>query len=57
MKIKLKDKNTILPNCWKECGCSFEDWENLHNGKSIEVNNLNNIEHLVDVSKSKKGDK
>jgi hypothetical protein len=57
MKIKLKDKNTILPNCWKECGCSFEDWENLHNGKSIEVSNLNNIEHLVDVSKSKKGDK
>jgi|TARA_R100000152_G_C6751263_1_gene174922 hypothetical protein len=57
MKVKLKDKSTKLPNCWKECGCSFEDWEELQKGKSIEVSSLNNLEHLFDVPKSKKGDK
>ncbi len=55
MTIKLKNKNAILPNCWKECGCSFEDWKALQKGKSIEVSNLNNLDHLFDVSKSKKG--
>ena len=57
MKIKLKDKSTKLPNCWKECGCSKEDWDDLAMGKSVEVSSLNNIEHLVSVVKSKKGDK
>ena len=41
MKVKLKHKNDKLPNCWKECGCSFEDWEDLQSGKSVEVSNLN----------------
>ena len=27
MKVKLKNKSTKLPNCWKECGCTFEDWK------------------------------
>tara|TARA_Y100000592_G_C5319302_1_gene244046 strand:- start:94 stop:267 length:174 start_codon:yes stop_codon:yes gene_type:complete len=57
MKVKLKDKSIKLPNCWKECGCSFEDWQELQKGKSIEVSSLNNLDHLFDVSKSKKGDK
>ena len=57
MKVKLKDKNNKLQNCWKEFGCSFEDWEELQSGKSVEVSSLNNLEHLFDVSKSKKGDK
>ena len=43
MKVKLKHKNDKLPNCWKECGCSFEDWQDLQNGKSIEISNLNNL--------------
>jgi|TARA_X000001388_G_scaffold77404_1_gene78066 hypothetical protein len=57
MKVKLKDKSNKLPNCWKECGCSFEDWQELQKGNSVEVSNLNNLEHLFDVPKSKKGDK
>ena len=59
MKVKLKHKNTKLPNCWKECGCSFEDWQELQSGKSVEVSNLNNLEHLFDADapKPKKGDK
>ena len=57
MKVKLKDKSTKLPNCWKECGCTFENWIELQKGKSIEVSSLNNLDHLFDVSKSKKGDK
>ncbi len=57
MKVKLKNSNIKLPNCWKECGCSFEDWKELQKGKSVEVSNLNNLEHLFDVPNSKKGDK
>jgi len=59
MKVKLKHKNNKLPNCWKECGCSFEEWEELQSGKSVEVSNLNNLEYLFDVDapKPKKGDK
>ena len=57
MKIAIIDKGSSLPNCWKECGCSFEDWKELQKGKSVEVSNLNNLDHLFDVSKSKKGDK
>ena len=36
MKIKLK-KGVVLPNNWKSCGCSAEDWADLNSGKSIEV--------------------
>ena len=57
MKAKLKDSNVGLPNCWKECGCSFEDWKELQKGKSVEVSSLNNLDYLFDMSKSKKGDK
>tara|TARA_R110002012_G_scaffold321852_1_gene551886 strand:+ start:506 stop:685 length:180 start_codon:yes stop_codon:yes gene_type:complete len=59
MKVKLKDKNNKLPSCWKECGCSFEDWKKLQDGKSVEVSNLNNLEYLfnVDSLKPKKEDK
>ena len=37
MKIKLIDKGTALPNIWKTCGASYGDWEELQNGKEIEV--------------------
>ena len=37
MKIKLKDKGVKLPNIWKSCGASSEDWQGLHDGKEIEV--------------------
>ncbi len=59
MKAKLKNKGTLLPNCWKVCGCSFDDWQKLQNGESVEIKNFNNLEHLFDYDapKSKKGDK
>tara|TARA_R100000329_G_scaffold142297_1_gene125624 strand:+ start:1138 stop:1323 length:186 start_codon:yes stop_codon:yes gene_type:complete len=61
MKVKLKDSNTSLPNCWKECGCSFEDWQKLQEGEEIDVKSISiGVEHLVKSTSSsnkKKGDK
>ena len=59
MKVKLKDKGVKLPNMWKSCGVDYKDWEELHNGKEIQIKNLHeSIENLVDViSPRKKGDK
>jgi len=59
MKVKLKDSNTSLPNCWKSCGASFEDWQKLSQGKEVELKSIpESIEHLFDAPKSqKKGDK
>tara|TARA_Y100001938_G_C7836911_1_gene304164 strand:- start:102 stop:281 length:180 start_codon:yes stop_codon:yes gene_type:complete len=59
MKIKLKDKGVALPNIWKTCGASYEDWKELQNGKEIEVKNVPEaISSLVNVSRAvKKGDK
>ena len=59
MKIKIKDKGVKLPNVWKSCGASYEDWQELHSGKEIEVKTVPEIiETLVNVSGAKKkGDK
>ena len=59
MKIKLIDKGTALPNIWKSCGASYEDWQELQNGKEIEVKTVPDaISGLVNVSGAKKkGDK
>ena len=59
MKIKLIDKGTALPNIWKQCGASYGDWEELRNGKEIEVKTVPEaISGLVSVSgTTKKGDK
>ena len=52
MKIKLKS-GVVLPNNWKSCGCSVEDWADLNGGKSIEVNSIPKlIEDNVDVVES-----
>ena len=52
MKIKLKNPQA-LPNAWKSCGCSAEDWADLKSGKSIEVNSVPKlIEDNVDVVES-----
>ena len=52
MKIKLK-RGVVLPNNWKSCGCSAEDWADLNSGKSIEVNSVPKlIEDNVDVVES-----
>ena len=59
MKIRLKDNVQALPNCWKSCGASYEDWKELQNGKEIEVKTVPDaISGLVNVSGAKKkGDK
>ena len=59
MKIKLIDKGTALPNIWKTCGTSYVDWEELQNGKEIEVKTVPEaIASLVSISGAKKkGDK
>ena len=55
MKVKLKDSNVGLPNCWKECGCSFDDWQKLQEGGEVELKSLpESIEHLFDAPKSQK---
>ena len=52
MKIKLK-RGVVLPNNWKSCGCSADDWADLNSGKSIEVNSVPKlIENDVDVLES-----
>ena len=59
MKIKQIDKGVPLPNCWKSCGASYEDWEELQKGKEIEVKTVPEaIANLVSISGvKKKGDK
>jgi hypothetical protein len=54
----------VLPNNWKSCGCSAEDWADLNSGKSIEVSSIPKlIEDNIDVvesapkTKKEKGDK
>ena len=63
MKIKLK-KGMVLPNNWKSCGCTADNWADLNAGKSIEVTSIPSlIKDNVDVEESaskpkeKKGDK
>ena len=40
MKIKIKDKKTRLPNCWKSCGVDKDAWDKLQDGKEIEVKQI-----------------
>ena len=61
MKIKLIDKSSNLPNCWKQCGVSKEEWDKLQAGEGIDVKTIFiGIKHLVENTSSsttKKGDK
>ena len=61
MKIKLIDKSSNLPNCWKQCGVSKEEWDKLQVGEEIDVKTIViGIKHLVENASSsttKKGDK
>jgi len=60
MKVKMKNKSSMLPNCWKQCKASYEDWQELQSGKEIEVSSIpESIKNLVEVmqSPSRKGDK
>ena len=53
MKVKLKEGS--LPNVWKQCGVSLEEWDKLHSGEVIEVKSVpESIESLVEVVASAK---
>ena len=60
MKIKLKNPQA-LPNAWKSCGMTKEEWEDLEAGKTVKSKSVPElIKDKVDVvgSASKnKGDK
>jgi len=62
MKIKLKDKSSNLPNCWKQCGASKDEWDKLQSGEEIDVKTIFiGVKHLVENTsssiKKEKGDK
>jgi len=58
MEIQLKSAGINLPNCWKQCGASFGDWNKLHSGEIIEVKSIpESIEYLVEVIASSKKNK
>jgi len=53
MKIKLINKSTALPNCWKSCGVDKNAWDELQSGKEIEVKQIGSaIESLVESKSS-----
>ena len=58
MKVKIKELVRRLPNCWKQCGVSSEDWDKLKAGETIEVKTLvyaiKSLVNVVDDSSSKK---
>ena len=60
MKIKLKNPQA-LPNAWKGCGMTKEEWKDLEAGNTVEVKSLpelikDNLDVVGSASK-KKGDK
>ena len=57
MKIKLKNPQA-LPNAWKSCGMTIEEWRDLEAGKTVEVKSVPElIKGNIDVvgSASKQG--
>ena len=57
MKIKLKNPQA-LPNAWKSCGMTVEEWKELEAGKTVEVKSVSEIiKDKIDVvgSTSKSG--
>ena len=59
MKVRLKNKSSNLPNCWKQCGVSKEVWDKLQTGEEVDVKNtVDGMKHLVEeVSSPIKKDK
>ena len=57
MKVKLKNPQA-LPNAWKSCGMTRDEWKDLEAGKTVEVKSLPElIKDQIDVvgSTSKQG--
>ena len=60
MKVKLKTPQA-LPNAWKGCGMTKEEWRDLEAGKTVEAKSIpelikDNVDVVGSASK-KKGDK
>jgi|TARA_R100000482_G_scaffold110214_1_gene52510 hypothetical protein len=60
MKIKLKNPQA-LPNAWKSCGMTKQEWADLQAGKAVESKSVpemikDNID-VVESASKKKGDK
>ena len=58
MKIKIINKDKILPNCWKSCGVDKDAWDKLQEGKVIEVKQIangvkGNVEIVTETPKAK----
>ena len=61
MKIKLKNPQA-LPNAWKSCGMTMEEWKDLETGKAVEVKSIpelikDKIDVVESASKKPKGGK
>ena len=59
MKIKLRNPQA-LPNAWKSCGMTVEEWKDLEAGNSVEVKSVpelikDNIDVVESASKKKGG--
>jgi len=54
MKIKMKDPSVSLPNAWKQCGLSKEDWDKLQSGETVEATSCpDNLKDLIEELKQK----
>jgi len=61
MKVKIKNKGSSLPNAWKACGMTMEEWDELKEGSVMDAKSLPEfLENMIEVVKSpskEKGDK
>ena len=59
MKIKRKDKNTVIPitNCY--CGLKTEQWVRLNSGKTITVDKVKSslVDFIVEIEDKPKKEK
>ena len=50
----MKDPSVSLPNAWKQCGLSKEDWDKLQSGETVEATSCpDNLKDLIEELKQK----
>ena len=50
----MKDLSVSLPNAWKQCGLSKEDWDKLQSGEIVEATSCpDNLKDLIEELKQK----
>jgi hypothetical protein len=56
MKVKLKNKKNLLSSKNSHCELSYDNWFNLNNGKTVELNAIPKLikEQLTEVKKESK---